>query len=117
MFLIYQVHICELTCIDWVLQVLQVQERIQAVWETDISVWVCKLWHKNKTFQVLFFQLYFNKKYVEVAVIDFAMNLIILKWLRRRKCRQKKKTIRQKDFKAKEKIAYDSVFSDLKHNR
>ena len=99
------------------LQVLQVQGHIQTIWETDISVCVHKLWHKNKTFQVLFFQLYFNRKYVEVAVIDFAMNLIILKWLRRRKCRQKKKTIRQKDFEAKEKIVYDSVFSDLKRNR
>ena len=35
--------------------------------------------------------------------------LIILKWLRKQICRQKRKTTRQKDFKAKEEIAYESV--------
>ena len=36
--------------------------RIQAVWEAHSPVWVPKLWHPKNTFQVLFFQLYFNKK-------------------------------------------------------
>ena len=38
------------------------QEHTQAVWETSIAVWAPKLWYPNNTFQVLFFQLYFNKK-------------------------------------------------------
>ena len=41
-------------------------------------------------FQVFFFQLYLNKKYVEVGISDFAMNLVISKWLRIPKCRQKR---------------------------
>ena len=30
----------------------------------------------------IFFQLYFNKKYVEIAISDFTVNPIISKWLR-----------------------------------
>ena len=41
------------------------------------------------------FQLYFSKKYV-FATNDFAMHLIISKWLRIQKCRQKRKTMRQR---------------------
>ena len=41
---------------------------------------------------------------------DFTMYLIISKWLRKQKCRQKKKTMRQKDVKKKEQIVYESVF-------
>ena len=61
----------------------------------------------------LFFQFYFNKKYVEVAINDFTMHLIILKWLRRQKCRQKRKTMKQKEVEAKEKSVYESVFIHL----
>ena len=50
----------------------------------------------KSTFQVFFFQLYFNKKYVKVAINDFTMYLIISKWLRIKKCRQKRKSVRQK---------------------
>ena len=32
----------------------------------------------------LFFQLYFIKKYIDIAINDFTKHLIILKWLRRR---------------------------------
>ena len=32
-------------------------------------------------FQVSFFQFYFNKKHVKVAINDFTMHLIILEWL------------------------------------
>ena len=39
-----------------------------------------------KNFSSLFFQLYFNKKYVEVAINDFTMHLIFSKQLRRQKC-------------------------------
>ena len=52
--------------ISSILQVI-LQGRIQVVWETGKPVWASKLWRPNNTFQVLFFQLYFNKKIVEVA--------------------------------------------------
>ena len=50
--------------------------------ETGISVWVPKLWHP-KNFSVFFFELYFNKKYVAVAINDFTMHLITSKWPKR----------------------------------
>ena len=50
-----------------------------------------------------------TKKDVEVVINDFTIHLIILKWLRKQICRQKRKTARQKDVKAKEEIAYESV--------
>ena len=50
----------------------------------------------KNTFQVFFFQLYFNKKHVEVLINEFRMHLIISNWLRIQKCRQKRKTMRQK---------------------
>ena len=40
---------------------------------------VYRFGHPKNTFQVLFFQLYFNKKYVEVAINDFTMHLNISK--------------------------------------
>ena len=48
------------------------QWRIQAVWETDIPVWSPK-----KLFSSF---LVFQQKYVEVAMNDFKMHLIISKW-------------------------------------
>ena len=36
----------------------------------------------KQTFQVFFFQLYFIQKYVEVAISDFTVHPIILKWLK-----------------------------------
>ena len=68
------------------------------------------------TFQVLLFQFHFNKKIVEVVINDFKVYVIILKWLRGPKCRQRK-TVRQKDIKAKERIIYKSLFIYLKRNR
>ena len=50
---------------------------IQAVWETGIPVWVPKLWRQKNTLS--FF----------LSVAFFAMGLIISKWLRRQKCKQK----------------------------
>ena len=50
-----------------------------------------------------------TKKDVEVVINDFTIHLIILKWLRKQIFRQKRKTTRQKDVKAKEEIAYESV--------
>ena len=43
-----------------------------------------------------FLQFYFNKKYVEVAVNDLTMHLLISKLLGIQKCRQKRKTMRQR---------------------
>ena len=65
-------------------QTIQNQRHIQAVWETGIPVWASKLCGPNNTFQVLFFQLYFNNKHNEVAINDFTMHLIILELLRRK---------------------------------
>ena len=48
------------------------QWRIQAVWETDIPVWAPK-----KLFSSF---LVFQQKYVQVAINDFKMHLIISKW-------------------------------------
>ena len=82
------------------------QWRIQAVWETDIPVWAPK-----KLFSSF---LVFQQKYVEVAINDFKMHLIISKWQTdkqcRQKCRQKRKTMRQLEVKTKEETVYKSVF-------
>ena len=65
----------------------QVQSGIPGIWETSIPVWAPK---------IFYFQLYFNKKYVEVAINDFTVHLIISKWLRIQKCKRKRKTMRQR---------------------
>ena len=72
------------------------QWHIQVIWEAGILVWVPKFWLPKITFQLFFFQLYFSKKYAEVAINDFPMHLIILKWLRIQKRKQKRKTMRQR---------------------
>ena len=61
-----------------------------------VSLGAQTLMPKN-TFQVSSFQLYFNKIKVEVVINDFTIHLIIVKWLRIQKCRQKRKTMRQTD--------------------
>ena len=43
---------------------------------------VCRFRRLKNTFQVFFFHFYVNKNYVEVAINDFTMHLIISKWLR-----------------------------------
>ena len=65
------------------------------VWKASLSVWVPKLWSPKNIFQ-FFFQLYFNKKYVAVAINDFTMHMIISKWLKVQKCKEKRKTMRQR---------------------
>ena len=55
---------------------------------------------------VFFFQLYFNKKCVKVVINDFTMHLIMPKWLKRQKCREKRKSVRQEDTKTKEQYVY-----------
>ena len=47
-----------------------------------------------------------NKKYVEVAISDFKMNLIISNWLGRQKSRQKRNTMSQKGVQVKEGNVY-----------
>ena len=58
-----------------------------------------------------FFYLYLNKEYVEMT--DATMHLIISKWLRRQKCRQDRKTMKQKEIKTKEETVNESVFIHL----
>ena len=43
-------------------------------------IWAPDLWRPKNTFQFFFIPLHFNK-YIEVAVIDFTMHLIILNGL------------------------------------
>ena len=57
---------------------------------------------KKKPFQVFFFQLYFSQKYIEVAINDFAMHQIILKWFKRQKYTLNRSK-RSKEVEAKEK--------------
>ena len=70
-------------------------------------------WKFKIYFKKLFYLLNFDKNYVEVVVSDFTMNLIISKWLRIQKFRQKIKTMRQDDIEVKEEIVFESVFSCL----
>ena len=72
-----------------ILKFNQYQKSDKALY-TGILVWAPK-----KFFLSFLFQLYFNKKFAEVAVNDFIMHLIILKWLRIQKCRQKRIAMRQ----------------------
>ena len=46
---------------------------------------------------------------------DFLAHLIISKWLRKQNCRQKRKSKRQKDIKAKKEIAYEKFFHLFKY--
>ena len=50
----------------------------------------------TKTTQFSFFQLYFNKNCTEVAINDFTIHLIILKWFKIQKCKQMRKIMRQR---------------------
>ena len=58
--------------------------------------WVPNLWPQKNTFQAFFLQLYFSKKYIEVAINDLTVHLIIAKWLRVQEYKQKRKTVRQR---------------------
>ena len=60
----------------------------------------------QKTLSSFLSQFYFNKKYIEVEINDFKMHLIISKWLKRQKCRQKRKTMWQEEVEAKEETVY-----------
>ena len=47
--------------------------------EAFIKDWISTFGTPKNPFQVFIFQFYFNKKYVEAAINDFTMHLIILK--------------------------------------
>ena len=66
-------------------------------------------------FKILLFHLYLNKKYVKVAINDFTIHLIISKWFRRRKCRQKQ--CDKKMSKPKKKWPTKVFFMYLKRSR
>ena len=59
----------------------------------------------KQLFSNFVFSVVFQQK-----INDFTMHQIILKWLRRQKCQQKRQIMRQKDTKAKDEIIYQSVF-------
>ena len=82
---------------------------MKSVTKSVKSAWLSsKLWCPKITFQIFFFQLYFIKKYVYVAINDFAKHLIISKWFRRQRYKQKRKI--KKDVEAKEELS-TKVFS------
>lgn len=84
------------------------QWHIQTIWETHIPVWAPKPWRLKNMFHVFFFNCTSTKIHW-IAINYFTMHLSISKFLRRQKCRLKKK-IRQKAIKAKEGMIYKSVF-------
>ena len=47
--------------------------------EAFIKDWISTFGTPKNPFQVFIFQFYFNKKYVEAAINDFTMHLIVLK--------------------------------------
>ena len=82
---------------------------MKSVTKSVKSAWLSsKLWRPKITFQIFFFQLYFIKKYVYVAINDFAKHLIISKWFRRQRYKQKRKI--KKDVEVKEELS-TKVFS------
>ena len=48
---------------------------------------------RKKTLQVFFFQLYFIKKYIDVAINDFTKHLIISKWLKNKNNDRREKQV------------------------
>ena len=64
-------------------------------------------------FKFPFFSCISLEKYVDIAINDFTKHPIISKWLKRQKCKQKRKTMRTKDVETKEEIVDESVFIHL----
>ena len=54
--------IAEMDTICSIAYLRPLQRCIQAIWETSILVWVPKLWHPKKTFQVYFFLVVFQQE-------------------------------------------------------
>ena len=87
---------------------LNMSTYIQAVWETDKPVW-----EPNNYFSGLCFWVLFQQKIV--AINDFKMYLIIFKWAWRQKSRQKRKTIRQKEVKARKRNCLWKIFHSFNY--
>ena len=64
-------------------------------------------------FRCFFFQLYFNKKYVDVVIDNFTMHLIISKWFRIKKNADRREKEWEKEVKAKEETVKESFFTHL----
>ena len=71
-------------------QQLKSARKIHSSW-FSVPVWAPKLWCPKNNFQVFFFQLYFNKKYVEIVINDLTVYLIISK------CRRQKTKVQTED--------------------
>ena len=71
---------------------------IQAVWVTSIPVWAPKLWHPKDSFQVFSFQLYSNKKCVELTINDFPVHLTEEQNNEAKRCRSERTNHLQKKF-------------------
>ena len=67
----------------------------------------------KKHYQDFFVQLYFNKKYVEVAINYFTVHVIISKWFTRQKIQTEEKTIETKGVEVKEEIISENIFFNL----
>ena len=77
---------------------------------------IYRLGSPNSSTPKTLFKFFFSCTLTRICPITikyFTMHLIISKLIRRQKCRQKRKTIRQKDVKRKEEILYESVFINL----
>ena len=64
----------------------------------------------KRYFSIFLFSLYFNKKCVEVAINDFTMHLIILKWLRRQNADRRATHRHSKMQKRKKKLSSNFFF-------
>ena len=71
-------------------QQLKSARKIHSAW-FSVPVWAPKLWCPKNNFQVFFFQLYFNEKYVEIVINDLTVYLIISK------CRRQKPKMQTED--------------------
>ena len=81
----------------------------QAAWEIGIPIWAPKLWFPKSPFQFFSFSSCIStKRYVEVAISDFTIHLIISKWLRIMQTEEKNKEVE-----AIEETVNESVFNYL----
>ena len=71
---------------------------------------------QKKLFKFSFSVVFQYIKYVEIAINDFTGYLIISKWLRKPKCRKKRKKVEEK-VEPKEQAVYESVSIPLNTNR
>ena len=106
-FRIYEQNISRILFIDdsvfRLVAFLKSQWRIQAVWKT-----IYQVWHPNsrpKDTSSFLFLVAFQQKWWIISINDYAMHLIISKWLRIQKCIQKIKKYKTKRAKQKKKLS------------